>query len=93
MGANLSHVTVTCNYGLVHTFTGILITVFSPSVIYIMYNIYILYMKTLKRCQEHAKPIGGDITLTVKPGWPIRSLIISSARLKTANVISERRTL
>lgn len=28
----------------------------------------------IKRCQEYAKPAGGDITLTVRPCWPIRSL-------------------
>lgn len=25
-------------------------------------------------CQEHAKPTGGDITVTVKPWWSVRSL-------------------
>ncbi len=29
---------------------------------------------TMKRCQEHAKPTGGDITLTEKPCWPIKDL-------------------
>jgi len=29
--------------------------------------------QVMKRCQEHTKPTGGDITLTVKPCWPIRS--------------------
>lgn len=24
-------------------------------------------------CQEHAKATGGNLTLTVKPWWPIRS--------------------
>uniref|UniRef100_A0A671LUD6 Transient receptor potential cation channel, subfamily V, member 1 n=1 Tax=Sinocyclocheilus anshuiensis TaxID=1608454 RepID=A0A671LUD6_9TELE len=36
---------------------------------------FLIHMKTekraMKRCQEHAKPTGGNITLTVKPCWLI----------------------
>ncbi len=37
-----------------------------------------IHMKTqahsMKHCQEHTKPTGGDIISTLKPCWPIRSL-------------------
>ncbi len=59
--------------GLVHTYTDIFTPLFEKNK-----NIYLVHVKTQKHamnhCQEHAKPTGGDITLTVKPCWPIRSL-------------------
>ncbi len=40
----------------------------------------------MKLCQEHAKPTGGDITLTKKPCGPIRTLKKSRTTTSQAKI-------
>lgn len=57
-----------CSLGLVQTYMGIYLNRDFP------HSFLKVQKHTVKYCHKYAKPTGGDITLTVKPCWPIRSL-------------------
>ncbi len=61
--------------GHVHMYTGIFINWVFPSSVFKKISVHMKTQNhTMKHCQEHAKPAGGNIISTVKPCWPIRSL-------------------